>query len=132
MILINWICHTKSESNLFFFTRNLWNAQNYLLNCVLVLWIHKGYCVVKKLMWNVRIKAFWHTNIIITLKPYNSRIFFSMRGVHCSKSIPRAEGEINLFFPLKPHNNPFLNIGSTALLLSSTCCVILPHAVKSR
>ena len=33
--------------------------------CVLVLWIHKGYCVVKKLMWNLRIKAFWYTKIII-------------------------------------------------------------------
>ena len=29
--------------------------------CVLVLWIHKGYCVVKKLVWNVRIKSFWYT-----------------------------------------------------------------------
>ena len=24
----------------------------------------KGYCVVKKLVWNVRIKAFWYTNTI--------------------------------------------------------------------
>ena len=30
--------------------------------CVLVmLWIHKVYCVVKKLVWNLRIKAFWYT-----------------------------------------------------------------------
>ena len=28
------------------------------INCVLVLWIHKGYCVVKKLVWKIRIKAF--------------------------------------------------------------------------
>ena len=31
---------------------------------VLVLLIHKGYCVVKKLVWNVHIKAFWYTNLI--------------------------------------------------------------------
>ena len=30
--------------------------------CVLVLWINKGYCVVKKLVWIVRIKTFWYTN----------------------------------------------------------------------
>ena len=29
-----------------------------------MLLIHKGYCVVKKLVGNVRIKAFWYTNII--------------------------------------------------------------------
>ena len=34
-------------------------------NCGLVLWIPKGSCVVKKLVWNVRIKAFWYTNYII-------------------------------------------------------------------
>ena len=33
--------------------------------CVLVLWIHLGYCIVKKLLWNVRIKAFWYTKYII-------------------------------------------------------------------
>jgi hypothetical protein len=32
--------------------------------CVLVLWMHKGYCVVKELVWNVRIKAFWYTKKI--------------------------------------------------------------------
>ena len=31
---------------------------------VLVLWIHKGYCVVKKLVWNVCIKAFWYTKVL--------------------------------------------------------------------
>ena len=30
--------------------------------CVLVLWIHKGYYVVKNLVWNIRIKKFWYTN----------------------------------------------------------------------
>ena len=31
----------------------------YLI-CVLVLWIHKDYCVVKKLLWNVCIIALWY------------------------------------------------------------------------
>ena len=31
---------------------------------VLALWIHKGYYVVKKLLGNVRIKAFWYTKWI--------------------------------------------------------------------
>ena len=30
---------------------------------VIVMWIHKGYFVVEKLVWNVRIKAFWYTKI---------------------------------------------------------------------
>ena len=52
------------------FKHGFW-VQNYLLICVLAVWIHKGYCVVKKLVWNVNIKAFlypfffafWWTNI---------------------------------------------------------------------
>ena len=32
--------------------------------CVLVLWIHRGFCEVKKLVWNVRIKAFWYIEIV--------------------------------------------------------------------
>ena len=47
------------------FKTGFW-VQNNLLNCVLVLWIHKGYCVVKKLVWNVRIKAFWYTKLVST------------------------------------------------------------------
>ena len=39
---------------LFLITRNL---------CALALWIHKGYSVVKKLVWNVRMKAFWNSGI---------------------------------------------------------------------
>ena len=39
-MLINWIRHTKSKSHLFLYTKSpFWI-------CVLVLWIHKGYCVV--------------------------------------------------------------------------------------
>ena len=34
-------------------------------SCVQVLWIYKGYFIVKMLVWNVRIKACWFTNNII-------------------------------------------------------------------
>ena len=44
------------------FKTGFW-AQITFWICVLVLWIHKGYCVVKKLVWNVRIKAFWYTKL---------------------------------------------------------------------
>ena len=30
----------------------------------LALWIPKGYCVLKKLVWNVRIKPFWYTKVV--------------------------------------------------------------------
>ena len=59
LMLINWICHTKSESDLFLYTKNLKPIFEYKIFfwiCVLVLWILKGYCVVKKLEWSVRNK----------------------------------------------------------------------------
>ena len=71
-----WICHTKSESDLFLYTRNLQNGRWKLvfeykiitfLICVLAVWNHKGYCVVKKLVWNVHNKAFWYTNVYFFL-----------------------------------------------------------------
>ena len=68
-MFINWICHTKSGSDLFLYTRNrLKSVFEYKITfwiCVLVLWIHKGYCVVKKLVWNVPIKAFWYTKLFV-------------------------------------------------------------------
>ena len=56
---------------------------------VLVLWIHKGYYVVKKLMWNVRIKAFWYTKIIT----YPKKIWFQKSNIKkycflCEKNCP--------------------------------------------
>ena len=50
----------------------------FLFICLLVLWIHKGYFVVKKLVWNVRIKAFWYTKKIITFsnQPFICHNFF--------------------------------------------------------
>ena len=38
-------------------------VKNTFWSYVLVLWIHKGYFVVKKLLWNVRIEAFWYTKM---------------------------------------------------------------------
>lgn len=51
---------------------------------------------------------------------------------HCSQTIEDADREMNLFFPTKLSNNPYLRATTSARLSSSTCCVILPHAVKSR
>ena len=67
-----WILHSKSESNLFFFKSEMFktNDKKQFMStkspfwiCVLVLWIHKNYVLVKKLLWNVRNKVFWYTNI---------------------------------------------------------------------
>ena len=41
------------------------STKNTLWIYVLVVLIHRGYCVVKKLVWNIRIKAFWYTKYII-------------------------------------------------------------------
>ena len=54
LMLINWI-KTKYESNLFGKTeifkslRPVFEYKITFRSCVLALWIHKGYCVVKKL-----------------------------------------------------------------------------------
>ena len=40
-------------------------VQNHPLNLYSIAVNHKGYCVVKKLLWNVRIKAFRYTTNII-------------------------------------------------------------------
>ena len=57
--LIRFVYHTRNLLN-----ERLKPAFEYKFSfwiCVLVLWIYKGYCLVKKLVWNVRIKAFWYT-----------------------------------------------------------------------
>ena len=38
--------------------------------CVLVMWIHWGYCVVKKLVWNVRIKSLLYPKNIKIYKDF--------------------------------------------------------------
>ena len=42
-----------------------------------LLWIHKGYCVVKKMVWNFRIKAFWYSkyNFVVYLSKLGSQTF---------------------------------------------------------
>ena len=60
-MLINWICHTKPESDLFLYTktpsnerlRPVYDNKITFGNCVQTIWIHQGYCVVKKLVWNI-------------------------------------------------------------------------------
>ena len=59
----------------------------FLFICLLAVWIHKGYFVVKKLVWNVRIKAFWYTKKIIPFsnQPFICHNFFcyiSWKYVH--------------------------------------------------
>ena len=80
-MLINWICHTKSQSDFFsipeFFKMNVQNqflSKNYLRICYLVLWIHKGCCVFKK----AGVKCSYYTNHIKGLglqKKYNLIVF---------------------------------------------------------
>ena len=67
-----------------FVSRNLWNERlkpvvEYKITFwifVRALWIHKGYFVVKKLVWNVHIKAFWYTNKYSNKIPPN--LYFSL------------------------------------------------------
>jgi hypothetical protein len=54
------------------FKTGFW-VQNHLWICVLVLWIHKGYFIVKKRVWKVRIKDFWYTKWCILYK-FNNKI----------------------------------------------------------
>ena len=78
-IILNWSKIYIFDSDLFLYTRNLSNEHlkpvfEYKISFwiyVLVLWIHRGYYVVKKLVWNVRIKAFWYTNTIKGLRHQN-------------------------------------------------------------
>ena len=81
---INWIRQIKSESDLFLYTRNLSNERwkpvfelkITFWSCVLVMWIHKWYYVVKKLVLNVHIKAFWYTKML-KIKVTKATSFFS-------------------------------------------------------
>ena len=69
-MLVNWICHTKSEKFLKQTFEMVFEYKITLWICVLFLWIHKGYSVVKKLVWNVPIKAFWCTKNISSIGAY--------------------------------------------------------------
>ena len=45
--------------------------------CVLVLWIHKGYCVVKKLVWNVGINGIQINFNLTEEDPFNNSLYIS-------------------------------------------------------
>ena len=62
IFLNNIFVHQKSLKGTF--KTGFW-VQNHFWICVLLLWIPKGYFVFKKLVWNVRIEAFWYTKCII-------------------------------------------------------------------
>ena len=78
-IFINWIRHAKSEINLslkLMFKTGFWVQITFGI-CVLMLSIHKGYFVVKKMVWNVRIKAFWYAkHISYSFSKKTSFLFF--------------------------------------------------------
>ena len=69
-MLINWIRHTKSESYYFVYQKN-----RFLSTCVYVLWLH--IYVVNKLVWNVRFKSFWYTNLISQFDTQLHILYFS-------------------------------------------------------
>ena len=47
-------------------------------------WFHKGYFVVKKLVWNIRIKAFWYTKRYVSnLNFFAKSLFFLERWISC-------------------------------------------------
>ena len=61
--LSDYILHTKSKSyiyKLFFFYYKI----IFWIN-VCVLWIHKDNFIVEKLVWNIDIKVFWYTKLIM-------------------------------------------------------------------
>ena len=70
-MFINWICHTNSKSDFFcipeFLKRTFkpvfW-VQIIFWICVLVVWMHRGYFLFKRVVWYVCIKAFWYTKHI--------------------------------------------------------------------
>ena len=80
-MLINSIRHTKSDSDLFFYSRNILNGclkpvfehKISFWIYVLVPWNNKGYYVVKKLVWNVRIKL---SGIKKTINLFNFSFYF--------------------------------------------------------
>ena len=71
LMRINWILHTRARF-IFAYQKSLkltfepcfWVQNHHLNLCFLAV----NYFVVKKLMWNVRIKALWYTISIATLK----------------------------------------------------------------
>ena len=55
-------------------------VQNHPLHLCIVLWIHRGYFLVWKLVWYVCIEAFWFTKIISLIFGFFLRVFYSMNA----------------------------------------------------
>ena len=81
---INWNRHTKSESDLFLNTRNLYNERfkpvfEYKISfgiCVHELWIHKSIFIIKKAGLKFSYKSFLVYKLIFNLS-FISNVFFS-------------------------------------------------------
>ena len=88
---INLIRRTISESDLFLYTRNLqherlkpvFECKITFWICVLMLRIHKGYCLVKKLVGNVRIKAFWYTKRLLIILHFRGTNNIFVNSQYC-------------------------------------------------
>ena len=78
------------------YTRNLLNVRLKLVFkykitfwiCVLAVWIHKGYCVVKKMVWNVRIKAFCYTKTNVLSKKEFSNVVLVLSNIGLLSIVP--------------------------------------------
>ena len=65
LMLIYWICHFVYQKSLKqTFKTGFWVLITFWV-CFLVLWVLKGYFVVKKQVFNVGIKAFWYRKHIV-------------------------------------------------------------------
>ena len=85
-------------------------VQNHLLYSiwVLVLWIYIGYCGVKKLVWNVCIKALWYTYLFIYLLLTYLSVYLSTRfywGCNFVNLKEILHPNSITFFQVQIHNN---------------------------
>ena len=76
-MLFEWICNTKSESDLLLYTRNhLWNLCSSVVN------LQRLLCN-QKLVWSNCIKAFWYTNIFLYKIFFEKTIIFKAINSCC-------------------------------------------------
>ena len=89
--------------------------------CVLSFWIHKGYFVVKKLVWNLRIKAFWYIKYIKTLLPdkyfYWREVEYFSGMVHSLKYLEQSIYNLILFTMTDTSNQKSCNHSIDNVLL---------------
>ena len=126
-MLIDWNGHTKSESDLFLYTRNLENERLkpvfeikiIFWICVLVLWIILLFFAVEKLVWNVCIKAFWHTSVSNVLVQNPRKFAKNVRAEIIKAKLSRA---CNGSLITHKHATFYLVISSLFLDNSILCC----------